>query len=77
MVELYDQTQAIKTEAGNLGEEPKFDEDLVKEFDSVCFVTKQLLEIALMADYGDEIGRRKMFTLIRRLSSALPKVYTG
>lgn len=65
LVELHDQMQAVIAEAERMGEEPTFEDDLVKDFDSVSFVTKQLLEIALMADYGDEIGRRKMFTLIR------------
>lgn len=63
---LHDQMQAVIEEAKQLEEEPEIEEGLARDFESTCFVTRQLLEIALMADYGDEIGRRKMFTLIRK-----------
>ena len=37
----------------------------VHELTAATFVADQILQIAMMEDYGDEIGRRKMFTLIR------------
>ncbi|KNF04259.1 hypothetical protein PSTG_02605 [Puccinia striiformis f. sp. tritici PST-78] len=33
------------------------------------FVLRELLTVAMLADYGDEIGRRKMFSLLRDLVS--------
>lgn len=62
--------QAIIAEAEQLEEEPVLGDGLAAGFESTCFITRQLLEIALMADYGDEIGRRKMFQLIRKYSNA-------
>lgn len=63
---LDEQIQAVRSAAGHVEDEAQLDEALVHDLESTCFITKQLLEIALMADYGDEIGRRKMFTLIRK-----------
>lgn len=59
---LEEQSQA-KEGADDLAQE---DDDLARDLESTTFVTRQLLEIALLADYGDEIGRRKMFTLVRK-----------
>ncbi|EWC43791.1 hypothetical protein DRE_07300 [Drechslerella stenobrocha 248] len=39
--------------------------DTPKDAAEVEFIVEQLLLIALKADYGDEIGRRKMFALLR------------
>ncbi|KAF3932978.1 hypothetical protein ABW20_dc0103665 [Dactylellina cionopaga] len=39
--------------------------DAPKDAAEVEFIVEQLLLIALKADYGDEIGRRKMFALLR------------
>ncbi|KPM37591.1 Condensin complex subunit 3 [Neonectria ditissima] len=33
------------------------------------FIVEQMLQIALTLDYSDEVGRRKMFTLLRRMLS--------
>jgi condensin complex subunit 3 len=30
------------------------------------FVLRELLTVAMLADYGDETGRRKMFSLLRK-----------
>ena len=40
------------------------------------FVVSQLLGIAMSSDYGDEIGRRKMFGLVRDMISlpSLPEM---
>lgn len=35
------------------------------------FILGQLLKIARESDYGDEIGRRKMFTVVRKFYVAL------
>ncbi|KAF3914975.1 hypothetical protein ABW21_db0200993 [Orbilia brochopaga] len=43
------------------------DTDGPKDSAEVEFIVEQLLLIALKADYGDEIGRRKMFALLREL----------
>lgn len=61
MMALHDQQQQVDKDLGG-------DATLETDFVNTSFVTRQLLEIALLADYGDEIGRRKMFTLIRELS---------
>ena len=44
---------------------------LLRDFENVTFVIDQLLQVALLADYGDEIGRRKMFTLVRECICSL------
>jgi hypothetical protein len=66
--------RAVIAEADRLEEEPIFDGGHAADFEGTCFITGQLLEIALMADYGDEIGRRKMFTLIREYSVMLGRI---
>lgn len=47
---------------------PEADQALLNDFEADAFVLNQLLEIAMMHDYSDELGRRKMFTLIRESS---------
>lgn len=38
---------------------------IVKKAEAKTFVLKELLAVAMLADYGDETGRRKMFSLLR------------
>lgn len=49
-------------------EEKELDEDEEEEEDTVEqeFIVEQLLHIALTLDYSDEVGRRKMFALLRQ-----------
>jgi condensin complex subunit 3 len=49
------------------------DEDAKQELE---FVVEQLLQIALILDFGDEIGRRKMFGLLRSIL-VLPELPEG
>jgi condensin complex subunit 3 len=49
------------------------DEDAKQELE---FVVEQLLQIALVMDFGDEIGRRKMFGLLRSIL-VLPELPEG
>lgn len=49
------------------------DEDTKQELE---FVVEQLLQIALIMDFGDEIGRRKMFGLLRSIL-VLPELPEG
>lgn len=60
---LHVLTAAVKrvAEADNEDEE----EDTVEQE----FIVEQLLQIALTLDYSDEVGRRKMFTLLRQAIS--------
>lgn len=69
LLDVAARVSAASAEAEAAGEEG-IDADLVQEYEHTAFITQQLLEIALMADYGDEIGRRKMFTLIRDMISS-------
>ena len=71
LLELNAQLIAAASNA-DAGEDEGIDEQLLHVFESAAFVTQQMLETALMADYGDEIGRRKMFTLIREHTWLLP-----
>jgi condensin complex subunit 3 len=49
------------------------DEDAKQELE---FIVEQLLQIALVMDFGDEIGRRKMFGLLRSIL-VLPELPEG
>ena len=49
------------------------DEDAKQELE---FIVEQLLQIALIMDFGDEIGRRKMFGLLRSIL-ILPELPEG
>lgn len=49
------------------------DEDAKQELE---FIVEQLLQIALVMDFGDEIGRRKMFGLLRSIL-VLPELAEG
>lgn len=49
------------------------DEDTKQELE---FIVEQLLQIALVMDFGDEIGRRKMFGLLRSIL-VLPELPEG
>ncbi|KAG0147863.1 hypothetical protein CROQUDRAFT_90996 [Cronartium quercuum f. sp. fusiforme G11] len=42
-------------------------EEKIRKAEAKTFVLKELLSVAILADYGDEIGRRKMFSLLRDL----------
>ncbi|UKZ79364.1 hypothetical protein TrVFT333_007115 [Trichoderma virens FT-333] len=59
---------AIKRVA-NLDAEEDEEEDTVEQE----FIIEQMLHIALTLDYSDEVGRRKMFTLLRQ-SLAIPEL---
>lgn len=50
-------------------EEPEFEEDAVQQE----FCIEQLLHVALTLDYSDEMGRRKMFQIMRE-ALALPEL---
>ncbi|KAL6695174.1 nuclear condensing complex subunit [Trichoderma pleuroticola] len=58
---------AIKRVA-NLDEEDEEEDTVEQEF-----IIEQMLHIALTLDYSDEVGRRKMFTLLRQ-SLAIPEL---
>ena len=49
------------------------DEDAKQELE---FIVEQLIQIALVMDFGDEIGRRKMFGLLRSIL-VLPELPEG
>lgn len=53
--------EAIKRVAQQDAEEDGEEEDTVEQE----FIVEQLLHIAMSLDYSDEVGRRKMFTLMR------------
>ncbi|KAN0063607.1 chromosome condensation complex Condensin, subunit G [Thecaphora frezii] len=67
LVELVERQQPLKDEE----EEEMSDEQLTiaATIQTKTFTVKQLLGIALSSDYGDEIGRRKMFGLVRDMIS--------
>ena len=52
---------AIKAISEHEGENDEEEEDTVEQE----FIVEQLLHIAMTLDYSDEVGRRKMFTLMR------------
>ncbi|KAJ6441667.1 nuclear condensin complex subunit 3 [Purpureocillium lavendulum] len=53
--------QALKRVAEQEAEEDEEEDTVEQEF-----IVEQLLHIALTLDYSDEVGRRKMFTLLRQ-----------
>lgn len=57
--------EALKRVAQQEIEEDEEEEDTVEQE----FIVEQLLHIALTLDYSDEVGRRKMFTLLRQILS--------
>lgn len=59
--------EALKRVAQQEAEEEEEEEDTVEQE----FIVEQMLQIALTLDYSDEVGRRKMFTLLRQ-SLSLP-----
>ena len=61
--ELVENIRRIEA-AGAEGEEDTADQE---------FIIEQLLHIALMLDYSDEVGRRKMFSLLREML-AIPEL---
>lgn len=63
LLELHGQILASTEDDGLLQAEDR--DALLRNSENVTFVIDQLLQVALLADYGDEIGRRKMFTLVR------------
>jgi condensin complex subunit 3 len=63
---LDEQIQAEQADAELEGEDREIDQQTFSDYNNISFVAGQLLEIALLADYGDEIGRRKMFTLVSK-----------
>jgi condensin complex subunit 3 len=56
---------AVKRAAEGEGEEEDEEEDTVEQE----FIVEQLLHVALTLDYSDEVGRRKMFSLLRQTLS--------
>ena len=65
----YLQRMRVSKEKGELNEEDTMEQE---------FVVEQLLHIAITLDYSDEVGRRKMFSLLRELLafSELPEEWT-
>ncbi|KAI0030500.1 nuclear condensing complex subunits [Vararia minispora EC-137] len=61
------QTQAEIEESEDLDEERQFEMDEARM--NRIFVVQEMLKIALVLDYADEIGRRKMFQLVRDMIS--------
>lgn len=62
---LHVLTDAIKRIAQQEVEEDEEEEDTAEQE----FIVEQMLHIALTLDYSDEVGRRKMFTLLRQALS--------
>lgn len=58
-------TEALKRVASQDVDEDEEEENTVEQE----FIVEQMLHIALTLDYSDEVGRRKMFTLLRRMLS--------
>ncbi|KAJ2904257.1 hypothetical protein MKZ38_008468 [Zalerion maritima] len=58
-----------RNEANDNGGEEEEEEDTVEQE----FIVEQLLHIALTLDYSDEVGRRKMFALLRQ-SLSIPEL---
>ncbi|KAK7737748.1 chromosome condensation complex Condensin, subunit G [Cytospora paraplurivora] len=58
-------TEALKRIESREGIEDEEEEDTVEQE----FIVEQLLHIALTLDYSDEVGRRKMFSLLRQILS--------
>ncbi|KUI64486.1 Condensin complex subunit 3 [Cytospora mali] len=59
-------TEALKRiESREVNEDEEEEEDTVEQE----FIVEQLLHIALTLDYSDEVGRRKMFSLLRQTLS--------
>lgn len=56
---------ALKRKAQQAGEDEDEEEETVEQE----FIVEQLLHIAMTLDYTDEIGRRKMFSLLRQTLS--------
>ena len=56
--------EAIRRVSQQEGEEEEEEDTVEQEF-----IVEQLLHIALTLDYSDEVGRRKMFTLLRQALS--------
>ncbi|RSL46563.1 hypothetical protein CDV31_011848 [Fusarium ambrosium] len=62
---LHVLVEAVKRVAEVDEDEDEEEEDTVEQE----FIVEQLLQIALTLDYSDEVGRRKMFTLLRQAIS--------
>ena len=60
---------AIKKAEQEVGDEDEDEDDTVEQE----FIVEQLLHIALTLDYSDEVGRRKMFALLRQ-SLSIPEL---
>ncbi|EGG11613.1 uncharacterized protein MELLADRAFT_115273 [Melampsora larici-populina 98AG31] len=54
-----------KTSSTDMADEET--QEIVRKGEAKTFVLKELLSVAMLADYGDETGRRKMFSLLRDL----------
>ncbi|KAF3810675.1 Condensin complex subunit 3 [Colletotrichum gloeosporioides] len=61
-------TEAIKKASQTGGEEDEEEDTVEQEF-----IVEQLLHIAITLDYSDEVGRRKMFALLRQ-SLSVPEL---
>lgn len=61
--------ETIATADEQAGETDEVDEELRELAMAQASILNSLLHIALNSDYGDEIGRRKMFTMIREMIS--------
>ncbi|EIM89256.1 ARM repeat-containing protein [Stereum hirsutum FP-91666 SS1] len=73
--DLIEQAEADEQDRLLRGEDAPEDEERADALLDKEFVVEELLRIAVKVDYGDEIGRRKMFTLVRDMISqeALPE----
>lgn len=67
--DLIEQAEADEQDRLLRGEDAPEDEERADALLDKEFVVEELLRIAVKVDYGDEIGRRKMFTLVRELRS--------
>lgn len=66
--DLIDQMEADEQDRLLRGEDEPEDEEKLEVRLNMEFVVGEMLRMAVKLDYGDEIGRRKMFTLIRELA---------
>lgn len=62
-------TIAMADEGDDDGDDGAIDDELRDLAMAQASILESLLHIALNSDYGDEIGRRKMFTMIREMIS--------
>jgi condensin complex subunit 3 len=62
LLERIQELSATRQESAEIGEEEVIDE----KQEETEFVIGEMLKLAVHLDYADEIGRRKMFGLVRK-----------